>query len=366
MQKEIIIGKRSLISLVVIAIDTQIFLNYPRIVAQIAGTAGWLLALYTGLISIALFAVINRLYRGFDGMDVLDAAKKAAGKPGLIFTGLIICAYLIFITPVYLREFAEYLKVISLDATPLFIVTFFLAAGMVTTAFLGIETLARMASILLPVIITLILFIGIGVSQFNDISNIAPFLGLGPRKIFLEGLSRISIYSGIIVLFLCAPFVKTAGNFKSVGYIGLGISTLFLVISSMAYSFVFPYPASLEYFLPIYQLSSLINYGFFFQRIEAVFLLIWVTSALIYLSVAFFLILRTFKKTFGLISYRPLIPAFMILVFTLSLIPENLIRVIEMEELFRNTAWLVAYGLTLTVFAAAKISEKIKRKGEKA
>jgi hypothetical protein len=74
----------------------------------------------------------------------------------------------------------------------------------------------------------------------------------------------------------------------------------------------------------------------------------------LYLSVNFFFILYIFKKTFKLDEYKPIIFSMFILVFSLSLLPQNLMESIKLEiNLFRNYSWIISFGLTMfTVFCA--------------
>jgi hypothetical protein len=66
-------------------------------------------------------------------------------------------------------------------------------------------------------------------------------------------------------------------------------------------------------------MGRLINYGRFFQRVEAMFMLIWAAAALLYLSTVFYFILHIIQKTFKLKYYKPLIIPFAILILNLSL-----------------------------------------------
>ena len=126
------------------------------------------------------------------------------------------------------------------------------------------------------------------------------YLGNGIPMIISKGLLRASIFSPIIYLFFITPFIKTHKNLKLAGYIGVGVSGILLIVSALAYLMVYPYPVSTESFLPIYQLSRLVSYGRFFQRIESIFLLIWVSSSLLYLSVILFLSVISLRKPLGL------------------------------------------------------------------
>lgn len=356
------IGRWDAISVIMVTICTQIFLNLPRLASETSGTAGWLMLLYSGTIAFALFALISALYRKYDGMNLFDIINNFSGRPLLILIGLIYAAYLIFAGMITLREFSENLKTISLADSPLSFVSLFFLASIVLGSYSGINTLGKISAIAVPAIIAAVIFIGISASQFSDVSRIMPILGLGPKSIFLHGVPRVSVFSGISVLFLLADKLKTSKTFSFVGFWSLGVSIVFIVFSTFIYLTVFSYPTSNEYFLPSYMLARIINYGRFFQRIESLFLLIWVFGAFLYMSIAFYFAAFSIQKSFGMESHRPLIPSLALIVYSLSFIPDSLISSIKLEtDLFRNFAGIITYGLTILVLLLAALFGKKKK-----
>ena len=360
----IVFGRWGMTAVLINTICTQIFLNFPRTMAEVGGSAGWILALYISIIAFIFISLIIALYSNFQGKDLLDISEYLGGNILRIIVGLIIIADITFAVTIILREFGEDMKVIALTTSPISFVTLFFVVGMIFSAYLGIEAVVRLHSIAVPIIIVGFFTILIGVSPYYDITNIMPILGSGIYPIFGSGILKVSAYSGLIVLFILAPFIKTHKDFKASGYTAVGISTFFLVVSSLVYSLVFPYPTTTESFLPIYQLARIINYGRFFQRVEAIFVLTWATSALLYLGGGFFYIIYIFKKTFNLQYHKPLIIPFAILIFTLSLIPPSLMSAVRIEtEVFRSIALIVSFIIPLILLTFANIKINISRKG---
>jgi spore germination protein (amino acid permease) len=366
-KNKVTFSKWEIICALITIICTQIFLNFPRVMAESAGTAGWILIIYVSIIVFILFAVISKLYKKFEGKDIIDISDYIGGNIGRVFVGTILLIYMVFIVSVVLREFGEDLKIIALRLSPISFVMLFFLAGMIVSAFFGLEALVRIGVIIVP--ITFVGFTGIliGALQYSDFSRIMPILGFGPRSIFIESLPRISIYSGLILLFFLPPFIKSHKDFKKIGYISIGISTFNLTVSVLVSLLVFQYPTAIENFLPMFQLARLINYGRFFQRVESLFSLLWIGSALHYLSIGLFLILYIFKKTFKIEYYKPLIIPFAIILFTASLLPKNLVEAIELEtKFFRNIAWVVVFGMTiLLLLIGNSIRKKPVKGGEK-
>jgi len=365
-KSEIVIGKREATTIIIALISTQVFLNYPRAMAESAATAGWILSIYATVLTLLLFFIISKLYSNFEGKDILDISEYLAGNAGRIVIGIILIIFFTFIGAVILREFGENVKLVSLSISPISFILLFFITGMIVGAYAGLEALVRFSAIAVPIIAAGYLFILIGVSQYFDVSRILPILGTGPIEVFGKGATRISTFAALIVLFLMPPYIKTHKNFKSVGYWAIILSGIFLTMGTLSYLLVFPYPIATESSLPIYQLARLINYGRFFQRVESIFVLIWDASALLNLSITLFLIVYIFKKTFKLEYYKPLIIPFAILVFNICILPRNLMTAMDMEiKYFRNYSSIVTFAMTIVILLLARIKQRSMKKERK-
>ena len=267
----------------------------------------------------------------FAGNDLLDVGEIALGEIGRIIAGIIFLIQFMYITHVVLRQFAEDIKVISLTSTPVSIVILLFSIGMIVGAYLGLEAISRLHVLAIPLLaaaFTLILLFNI---PRYDISRLSPWLGLGVKAILQKGIINLSYFSELIALFFLMPFLKKKNSFAEIGRYGIFFSGLFLVLSSLCYLMVYQYPTSTEFFLPMYQLARTIKIGRFFSRIEAAFILIWASSAFLYLSSSLYFITYIFQRTFNLKYRKPLIVPFIILIFTLSLLPENLYSTLRVE-----------------------------------
>ncbi len=363
MKNKITFGSFEAICITITLITTQLFLNLPRSMMEAAWTAGWLLTVYITVLALILFLVIERLYRPFEGKDLLDLGEYIAGNTGRIIVGLIFIFFFLYINPVILREFCENIKIIALPESPLSFVMLFFITCMIIAAYAGLESIVRFSAIIVPLIAGGYIIIITGALRYCDVSRITPWLGNGPYEIFIKGMPRISVFVGIILVYFLYPFIRKKSLFKTVGYRSIILSGIFFFTGVLVFALVYQYPTGTENFLPIYQLSRLVDYGRFFQRVESMFVIIWVASALLHLSINLFLIPYVFKKTFKLKYYKPLILPFAIIVYALAFFPENLTSTIELEKHFRNFAWLVTFLLPIILLSIAGFVKPVEKKG---
>ena len=366
-ESKVRIGKWSAIAMLVNFLSTKIFLTLPRDIVETAGTAVWILVLYVSTLAAISFLLISSLYSKFQGKDLVDIGEKLAGGVGRVVVGIISMAFFFLATSITLREFAENMKTIAFKLSPISFVMVFFVGAVIFAAYSGLEAISRMHLITVPIIIIGFIIIMLGVSQNFEFTNLLPFWGNGVSAIFGWGTFKLSIYADVILIFFLSPYIiHTHKDFKFIGFVSIGISAAFMLLSVIMFLGALPYPAAIENLLPIYQLGRIISYGRLFQRIESLFIVIWVISALLYLSSAFYFLVNTFKKTFKLSYHQPTVLAFAIIVFNLSLLPQSLMAADEMRKnFFDNLGLILTFVLAVILLIMARIFKK-KAKGGKA
>ncbi len=366
MKAKITFGIWEAIMMLLNTICVPLLLGFPRLMIETGGTAGWIIPIYITVLAVLFFTVIQRLYRNFEGKDIIDIAEIALGRIGRIVTGILLMLYIVFLVTITLREFTEDMKVIALINSPISFVMMFFIAAMVFGCYFGIEPLVRFSSVIVPIIALGFLFIVFGVAGNYDINHLFPILGNGPRAIFIDGFFLVSYFSPLVLLYLIAPFVRTHKIMKITGYTTILLSSIFFTLGTLCYLLVYPYPISIENFLPIYQLARVMEYGRFFQRIESVFVLIWAASAMSMLSIGFYFVVYIFRKTFELDYRRPMIWSFIIIIFTLSLFPPNLMTVLELDKMYYSkVTWIISLCYPILILLIARLRSRNPEKEAK-
>jgi len=326
-----------------------------------AANAGWISAIVSGITVLIMLTVLLRMYRKFDGKDILDISEIAGGKFLRFITGTVITLSLFTLTVVVIRKFSEDMKIVSLPVSPLSYVMSFFIIGIALACFFGLEAIVRFHAIVIPVIVAGFVVILLGVTPQMDITNLMPFWGTGIKDILTKGFLRSSVYGEMAVLFLLPPFLGGQEKVRRVGYGAFFLSAFFMILGSLIYILANPYPTGLEPFLPIYNMTRVIAFGRFFQRIEALFVFIWAMAALLYLTSTFYFMVYTFAKTAGLKYIRPLVLPFIVIVFSAAFIPDSLMEVISIETYIITGGWLVAFVFTGLILAAASARKRVRK-----
>lgn len=362
MFKEGKIGVYEAVSLMVITLMSKTFFSSPSQVFQKAGNAGWLQLLISGSTSIILFSLLYLLMKRFPGQDYVAILQEVFGTIiGKILLILVVMFFTLY-TAISLREFTDILKIIVLPLTPISVIFVSFLTVILIISYLGLEPLARTTAFFsIWWLIAFILILILPIENYRTY-RLFPLFGYGLGQLFYSGITRISAWGEIFLLVLISNSLQGIKEFKKIGYTSMSITVLGISISFTCYTLAFPYYVAVEPVSSYFQMTRLISYGRFFQRLEAIFIFLWVISALINSCFTFYVSVTTYAKTFRLTEYKPLLIPFAVLTFTLAILPTNFSWVATKAVLFLRTyTWIPAFGVPSLALLMAIIRGK---KGE--
>jgi spore germination protein (amino acid permease) len=357
--KEGKIGVQEAVCLVIIATGNRVFFTAPAIVIQSVGTAGWYMTLIANITTIIFFTFIYLLLKRFPGKSLLEIFNITLGKILGFILSFVYAAAFLTATGILLREFYEILKSFIFPYTPISALNGTMIAVVATAAYLGLETIARVAKLGAFFMLFMYLLLLILSVQNFKLSNLYPVLGYGIGNTIFEGVTRSSAFSEIIVIAVFAGSLQGARHIKKSGYISLILSGLMVSLGIFCLQLIFPYYVFEELTSPLYTLSTIIKFGSFLQRLDPAFLTLWLIITIISSSLIFFSAVSCYCKTFKLQDIRPVILPMAVLLFAVTLIPQELPEVINKYiELLRIFPIFLFYILPITALITAIVRNK--------
>ena len=314
-----------------------------------------------------MYILFINCLKTFLGLDIFDIAKFLGGKWLKVIIGILFLLYLLFTVTTLLRSFSETLKIIFFPRTPVQVIMLLLLIAIVIVNKLGFRPIARSSLFFMPLVLFSILFIFVANFGNFTIQRALPLLGNGGITTFLSGISNLFAFGGISYLYFIPPYLKEQKDYAKVAFSSVGISAIFLLMSVTTLLLMFPLIASNEEILPLYLASRFIEFGRFFQRLDAVFVFIWIISMTSYLSIAFHFATSIFQKISNLQSSKWIIGLFASIAFGLGLLPQNLHQISFLENTVYKYIILVlviSIGLGLLIFANIKYLIFHKKKGD--
>ena len=350
------IGTIEAIALVLTVAINHIILNLPQDIINTTSSASILNVIFVSMIALGIVFLIAKLFEKFPGMDIFDIGKYLGGKWLQFLLQITFFAYFIFTISILLRSFSEGLKIIFFPRTPVPIIMFLFLMAMIILNKLGKISIIRANLFFMPLVLFSILFIFIANVENFTVQRALPLLGNGVSSTFFSGLSNLFAFGGISYLYLIPPHLKDQKNYTKIVLISIGISAFFLVISVATLLFTFPFVTTSEEIFPLYLATRFIEFGRFFQRLDAIFVLIWILSMIGYLSIAFSFASDIFQKMAKLQSPKWIFSLLALLVFGIALLPQNMEQVSFLEEnVYSSIMLILVFEVCLSILVLSNI-----------
>lgn len=279
------IGKIEAISLIVMVTVNEIIFNIPNFVILNCGSSSWItVLLHFGLIFI-LGLLISKFFNELGEKDLVDVSEYLGGKILKWIVGILYVILFVTVSSYVLRYFSNLLELVYFDSTPTSFLLLLFLIGSLFAAKKGIKTISYTNLLIFPIILLSLIIILF--STFKDIvpQRIFPIFGLGGYETFISGFSTIFTFGSFAYLYFLMPILKNPKDFKKTTMFSIIISGIYMLISVLCLIMVFPYAAYADDTLSMYLLTRRISFGKFFQRIDAMFILFWILSVLVFLSI---------------------------------------------------------------------------------
>lgn len=353
------IGKFEAIALIVMISMNQIFLNLSNIVIVNTGSSAWINVIIISIVAILFCLLISKLFKPFPAHDIVDISEYLGKKILKTIVGILYILFFIFISSVILRYLTNSLKLIYFEKSPL---TFLLILFLIPVIFavrLGIKPISRVNLIFIPIVLISMLIILFSTAKDFVPQRIFPILGFGANETFLIGLNNIFTFSAFAYLYFLIPLLKNPDDFKKVALSSIIISAIYIFLSIICLIMMFPFIAFTDEMLSIYLLTRLIEFGKFFQRVDAIFILIWILSAFSFLSITIEFANRILKKLLNLKTHKEMAYSICAIIFSLALAFANFstIKFIQ-NELLRYFVIALVFVISLIILVLANLKLK--------
>lgn len=349
------------IGLVLIIIINHLILNFSKSIISNTGSASALNILFIGIILLLFVQFLIFLFKHFSGQDILDISEYLGGKALKILTGILFISYYIVFTSILLRSFSENLKIIYLNKLPIIIIVLFFIFSITFANKLGIKTISKVNLLILPVILFCIIFVFIANIKNYDFHGLFPLLGSGVKQTFIIGLSNMFAFSSISILYFLPPMVRDDKSFKKITRISTILSVILFFFGIVCFLSLFPFIRNSKEIMALYLATRYIEFGRFFQRLDAIFLLVWTVAVISYLCVAVAFSINIFKKISNITDYNGILYCFAGIIYIISLISTDLAQLNYIEiNIFKYVVFILLFGYSSLILIFANIKKRLR------
>ena len=357
------IGTFEAIGFMIVVMINRLILNNPREIIENVGTSSWLNVIVISIIAILLVLAICKLYKNFTGKDILEISEYLGGTTLKKISSIIFFVLFTYVAAIVLRNFCDSLQKIFLPNTPVTYIMLFFLVGMILANKLGFSAIIKANMFIVIIILISIIIIFIAPIGYFDISNLFPIFGNGINETLISGLTNVFIFSGITYLYFLMPFLNSPKDFKKIAVTSIVISSIYLFLSVISLIGLFSYLITSEDTFSVLLITRVINLGAVFERVDAIFLLVWILTFLTYLSFILYFSLHTYKNITNISNQNGVIYTISALIFAIALLPKNVTELNFIENnVLKLLVLIFLFGFPLILFILANLKYKRKNK----
>jgi len=224
------ISLRQLQALIIISAMGTGVIVLPRRVAEYAGSDGWMIVIGLTLLAMLIGALITTAARLRPADSFITSTGHFLTRPVAYVLGAILWVKLVFSAGLELRAFLLVVHEVLLKNTPMPITGATMLILAAYAAVKGIETRARVAEVLLTLMILPFAFLLIVALMDIDFSNLAPVFITPPHDL-VNGTLRLGfIFAGLEILLLVSPYVHHKKKMRKAVVSALGVAGIVITI----------------------------------------------------------------------------------------------------------------------------------------
>ena len=303
MNKEVITNKQGISIAALFIMGSALVLNPGDQAKQDV----WIAFIIALVISMPMLLLYGRILSLYPGMDLFDILIEIFGKSMGKIIGLLYVWYSFHLGALVIRNFSEFIQIISLQKTPQMIVVLFLGMICIWIVKDGIEVMGRWSAFMLPFILVMIIAVLILSVTEADIDNM--------KRVLYEGWSPVLKSAYLLFTFPFAEAVVLTMVFSSVknkfkptrvfllgAFIG-GVILFFIYVRNIL---VLGVETNSLLFFSAYGAVTLLKIGSFFQGIEIMIAVNFLLNGIVKTAVCLYAASNGAAKIFNFESHRDL------------------------------------------------------------
>lgn len=309
--------------------------------------AAWMIPGINGLVTMGVFLLLLYVMERVPG-DLIDVSRKLLGKPIATIIGIIYFAHFYAESALLLREFSENTLLTALPYLEFSAAVLFYSAVAVIILYLGIEPLARGTYIVMPMIVLATLLVVVFLYPKFIFLQLAPWQGPGIEKILISGVQVSGFNFGLMLLPILGRSLHNVKTIRYAALYGFGISVLMRIVMILSFTLVYGAGVGREKILPFFEMTRAVYISRYLQRVEALFILLWVIAGIVAVAVTLYVSIYIIARLFDLPTLRPLIIPAVLTAAQLAMLPPDIASVLLLHANLVTTWYNI--GATIIPF----------------
>lgn len=224
---------------------------------------------------------------------------------------------------------------------------------------LGLKSIINCIKIILPLTFITLIFSNISLINDFDLSNFTPILGKDLKTTFFKGITNIFSFNVFVYFYFINKFFKEPKEFNSVIKRSYTISFILLLITTIPILNLYTNTNNSESINYLYLISRNITFGNFINRVDAIFILVWIFLILTYGSISIYMISHLMQKLFNIQKEQELSYISIFLITIIYILPLNISNfTFLINTIYKYAVIIIGFMYPLSILILANFKYK--------
>ena len=305
----------------------------------IAGKDAWISTILSTLIGAVILLIIVHLQNKFKGLTIVEYSELLLGKllGKLLSTLFIFNAFLISL--LIIEDLVILFGIAIIPGTPHIVYRSGIVLLVAYAIYSGIESIGRLAELYVFPIIILLLFLPLLTIHLLDFTMLLPVLSDGIKPVIAGSIASLTFpFAEVAMLAMILPAVTSGPKNTSYFILGYFLAGGLLTIRTIVAISIFSADVVGKLQLPIFQVYRLVAIGEFLNRIEGLFIFIWILGFFTKLMASLYGVVLGIGQIFNMKDKQSLI------------IPVSLLVIFISGFMFPSTVFFVYFDIFILPF----------------
>ena len=331
-----------------------VFLSTPANLAEAAGPVSWVTPLIGGLGSGILLWIQQSLLKRYPG-DLLSLSEELLGTLGAYAFSLFYLFAMFSTACLWTRQFAENTLLTALPHAEFAKIVLFYGLGVMLVVYLGLEAFSRASYLILPFAIGGLLLVLAGLTPVAKPLYLFPLLGNGLPSVVKPTLFLIGANAPLVLMMILAPAFQNVQTIRAAILFGVGGGGIIRSLANAVYVASFSAAVGLEKTLPFYEMARLIYINRYVQRLEALFILLWVMVGVLGIATCLYGTLYIIARLFKLPAPTPLLLPVGLIMINIASLPPDAGLVSSLERILFGSILAPGFVITTLILLVAAL-----------
>lgn len=343
-----------------------LFIFGSSVVMGVCGKAeqdAWISVLIALVIAIPVVLVYARIMKLYPEKDLYDIFEELFGKiAGKIFI-LLITWYAMHLGSMVLRNFSEFIQVVSMPQTPQLVLMIVMLSAAMYLAKSGVRVMGKWAIIIITIVGLVVIFTVLLSLNTFDYTNLLPVMSHDSRTIVCCSFNVFAFPLAEIVLFLTLgrSIKKEDSPYKLFLYAVLFGALILITIVLRNILALGPATMANEYF-PSYTAARILKIADFLQRIEGLISVNFIFAGLTKIAVCLLAASKGIAKVFNIQNHKAvMVPVTLLLLALSTIVFENTMDMFNFTDIYTIYAIPFEVIIPLLVWVTAEIKTRKKK-----